>query len=77
MTAITCSDGLRHASQSLALHLSSICANQMLPAVYRFIGASWDATPTQLGYLTLCRALVQALSSPLGGIAGESCSLTI
>lgn len=44
---------------------------QMLPAVYRFIGASWGATPTQLGTLTLCRALVQALSSPLGGIAGE------
>ncbi|KAL4424385.1 hypothetical protein ABPG75_001686, partial [Micractinium tetrahymenae] len=47
------------------------CDEQMLPAVYRFIGASWGATPTQLGYLTLCRALVQALSSPLGGIAGH------
>lgn len=43
---------------------------QMLPAVYRFIGASWEATPTQLGYITLSRALVQALSSPIGGIAG-------
>lgn len=45
-------------------------AIQMLPAVYSFIGASWSATPTQLGYITLCRALVQALSSPVGGIAG-------
>ncbi|KAI7839840.1 hypothetical protein COHA_006425 [Chlorella ohadii] len=43
----------------------------MLPAVYSFIGASWSATPTQLGYITLCRALVQALSSPVGGIAGH------
>jgi hypothetical protein len=42
----------------------------MVPAVYRFLGASFAATPTQLGYITLSRALVQALSSPLGGIAG-------
>ncbi|PRW59549.1 MFS general substrate transporter [Chlorella sorokiniana] len=47
------------------------CDEQMLPAVYSFIGASWSATPTQLGYITLCRALVQALSSPIGGIAGH------
>jgi hypothetical protein len=43
----------------------------MVPAVYRFIGAAFDATPTQLGYITLSRALVQALSAPLGGIAGK------
>lgn len=55
----------------LAQHRPSAPTKQMLPAVYRFIGASWGATPTQLGYLTLCRALVQALSSPLGGIAGK------
>ena len=42
-----------------------------LPAVYRFVGASFAASPSQLGYLTLSRALVQALASPLGGLLGE------
>lgn len=46
------------------------CDEQVLPAVYRYIGASWDASPTQLGYITLSRALVQALTAPVGGIAG-------
>lgn len=50
---------------------------QMLPAVYSFIGASWSASPTQLGYITLCRALVQALSSPIGGIAGAHARLLV
>ncbi len=31
-----------------------------------------NATPTQLGNITLGRALVQALSSPIGGFAGKS-----
>ena len=31
---------------------------------------SFDATPSQLGYLTQSRALVQALASPFGGFAG-------
>jgi len=44
---------------------------QILPAVYSAIGASFHATPSQLGVLTLARALVQALASPLGGILGE------
>lgn len=59
---------------ALLVNLAAVlerCDEQMLPAVYRFIGATWSATPTQLGYITLCRALVQALSSPLGGIAGK------
>lgn len=43
---------------------------QILPAVYSEIGSAFNATPLQLGYLTLSRALVQAFSSPLGGIAG-------
>lgn len=43
---------------------------QILPAVYNAIGASFHATPSQLGILTLARALVQALASPLGGILG-------
>ena len=44
---------------------------QILPALYNSIGQSFNATPSQLGTLTLCRALVQALSSPLGGLSGE------
>lgn len=43
---------------------------QLLPAVYRFVGASFSASPSQLGYLTLSRAMVQALASPIGGLLG-------
>lgn len=46
------------------------CDEQILPAVYNWVGASFNATPTQLGTITLGRAMMQALSSPLGGIAG-------
>lgn len=46
------------------------CDEQILPAVYAWVGASFQATPAQLGYITLGRALMQALSSPLGGVAG-------
>lgn len=38
--------------------------------MYAYIGATWRASPSQLGTLTLCRALVQALSSPVGGFLG-------
>lgn len=38
--------------------------------MYAWVGASFDATPTQLGAITLGRAMMQALSSPLGGVAG-------
>ena len=44
---------------------------QILPALYGFVAASFHIGPTQLGYLTLSRALVQAVASPLGGILGE------
>lgn len=44
---------------------------QILPALYGFVAASFHIGPTQLGYLTLSRALVQAVSSPLGGILGQ------
>ncbi len=47
------------------------CDEQILPAVYAWVGASFDATPTQLGAITLGRAMMQALSSPLGGVAGQ------
>jgi hypothetical protein len=48
---------------------------QILPAVYAFVGASFNATPSQLGALTLGRAMVQALSSPAGGFLGAQFDL--
>lgn len=50
---------------------------QILPAVYRWIGAAFHATPSQLGNLTFCRAVVQAVASPLGGFAGASQTLSL
>ncbi|EFN51219.1 hypothetical protein CHLNCDRAFT_141208 [Chlorella variabilis] len=47
------------------------CDEQILPAVYNWVGASFNATPKQLGAITLGRAMMQALSSPLGGVAGH------
>jgi MFS family permease len=47
------------------------CDEQILPALYSRVGASLKATPTQLGYITLARAFVQALSSPLAGVSSE------
>ncbi len=50
--------------------LTSLSALQILPALYNALGKAFDASPTELGYLTLSRALVQACASPLGGVAG-------
>ena len=66
---------LKHAKNrtSVLVNLSAIMERtdeQILPAVYLFVAASFSASPKQLGYLTLCRALVQALASPLGGFLG-------
>ena len=44
------------------------CDEQILPALYSKVGASFEATPTQLGKITLARAFMQALSSPLAGV---------
>lgn len=44
---------------------------QLLPALYRFVGASFQARPAQLGNLTLARALAQAIASPIAGILGQ------
>ena len=52
--------------------MRSTMYHRILPAVYNFVGTTWNATPSQLGALTLCRALVQALSSPIGGFLGGS-----
>jgi MFS family permease len=42
----------------------------ILPAVYAFVAASFNASLTQIAYLTLARALAQAVFSPLGGFSG-------
>ena len=44
---------------------------QLLPALFRFVGHSFQADPEQLGTLTFSRAVVQALASPLAGILGH------
>ncbi len=44
---------------------------QLLPAVYAYVAVSLNASPSQLGYITQSRALVQALASPLAGFAGK------
>ena len=44
----------------------------VLPAVYSFVAASFGANLLQLSYLTLARALTQALLSPLGGWLGHA-----
>ncbi|CAL4929887.1 unnamed protein product [Urochloa decumbens] len=41
----------------------------LLPSVYREVGAALGASPTALGSLTLCRALVQAFCYPLATFA--------
>jgi nitrate/nitrite transporter NarK len=56
------------------LNLASIIERadeQVLPAVYHFISLSFHCSPSELGTLTLCRAMVQALSSPLSGVLGD------
>ena len=40
-------------------------------AAYKYIGATFGASPSQLGSITLTRALVQALTSPVGGLLGD------
>ena len=59
---------------TLLMNLASVVEKadeQVLPAVYYFIGRSLNATPAQLGTLTLCRAMVQV--RPL---YGATCLLT-
>ena len=59
---------------STVVNLSSIMERVdevLLPALYRFVGAAFGERPSQLGRLTLSRALVQALASPLVGVLGH------
>jgi MFS family permease len=44
---------------------------QTLPALYKYVGRSFKATPRQLGLVTLGCALVQAITSPIGGLLGH------
>ena len=62
---LTAPDAGRDVSQAATRHIAV-----PLAAVYIWVAASFEATPKQLGFLTLSRALVQALASPLGGIMG-------
>ena len=43
---------------------------QLLPSLYAAVATSFSATAQELGWITFGRALVQALASPLGGMAG-------
>lgn len=42
----------------------------ILPSMFKYIARDFHASPRQLGALPLCRGLAQALTSPIGGIAG-------
>lgn len=64
----------------ITLNLASIVERvdeQVLPAVYLFLGTSFKASLQDLGTLTLCRALVQALSSPVSGVLGDRYDRTL
>ncbi|KAL4859340.1 Zinc finger CCCH domain-containing protein 12 [Chlorella vulgaris] len=47
------------------------CNEQTLPALYKYIGRSFKASPRQLGFVTLACALVQAVCAPIGGLVGH------
>ncbi|KAJ0982659.1 hypothetical protein J5N97_010914 [Dioscorea zingiberensis] len=59
---------------SLSLILINLAAimeradENLLPSVYKEVSETFNAGPTELGYLTFIRNFVQALSSPLAGI---------
>lgn len=60
--------------QHVLLHGVLLLLPQVLPAVYLFVGRSLNATPVQLGTLTLCRAMVQVwCHAVLGTIVATSC----
>ena len=59
---------------TLVINLASIMERvdeQLLPALYSRVGASFAADPEQLGVLTFARAVVQELASPLAGVLGH------
>ena len=44
----------------------------LLPAVYLYVSCALRASPAALGSITAARSLSQALTSPIGGVLGES-----
>lgn len=64
----------RRAASAMIVNVASVAERAdeaLLPAVYRDVGEAFRATPTQLGNLTLYRALAQAATSPLAGILSD------
>lgn len=64
----------QRARTTVLVNLASILERsneQTLPALYKYVGRSFDASPRQLGMVTLGCALVQALASPIGGLLGH------
>lgn len=43
----------------------------ILPAMYNYISKDYHASPSEMGAITVCRGLTQALTSPIGGILGK------
>eukprot|EP00210_Caulerpa_lentillifera_P001751 g1681.t1 len=43
----------------------------ILPAMYNYISKDYHASPSEMGAITVCRGLTQALTSPIGGILGN------
>ena len=42
----------------------------ILPAMYKYISKDFHASPSEMGAITVCRGLTQALTSPIGGVLG-------
>ncbi|KAK2075861.1 hypothetical protein QBZ16_001602 [Prototheca wickerhamii] len=64
----------QRARTTVVVNLASIlerCNEQTLPALYRYVGKTFHASPQQLGYMTLACALVQAVCAPVGGLLGH------
>lgn len=58
---------------TIAVNLGAIIERadeQIVPAMYSYVGESFQATPAMLGVLTFCRAISQAVCSPVGGLLG-------
>jgi hypothetical protein len=53
--------------------ISALTSNllALIPLPLQFVGRSLGVSPSQLGYITFSRALVQAIMSPVSGILGD------
>ena len=81
LTGVPMRGCVSHAPQKLSLALGLTTAGsaavlekldeQLLPSLYASVASSFSATAQELGWITFGRALVQALASPLGGLAGQ------